>query len=176
MQKNESNIKFALISKNQSYERAYFKMFKFLFPTPKKNENGEYTYEHLSPIEIQYKDAKFSSKLIYITIKNKHLELTNNGKPLAHDSGVYADENGDIYVEYKTQDFMNLTGIKDPKTIRSAKKELKELQLLEEIETTGKKSNRFYLLKPQISNKSLKYNIDESNDLDVYYELPKFLF
>ncbi|WP_281512590.1 replication initiator protein A [Mammaliicoccus vitulinus] len=176
MSKNENEIQFTPITANESRERASFKMFKFLFPLPKETENGDLNFEHLSEIEMKYKNLTFNAKLLYILLKNKYLVLTNNGKSLPNDSGIYTDEKGDIYLEYTTKNFIEVTGIKDPKTIRSAKEKLKEVQLLEEVVTTGKHANRFYLLRPQIQSKSLKYNINDSEGLDTYYELPQYLF
>lgn len=164
------------ITANESKERASFKMFKFLFPLPKENDKGVLSFDHLSEIELKYKNLTFNAKLLYILLKNKYLMLTDNGKSLPNDSGIYTDELGDIYLEYTTKHFIEITGIKDPKTIRSAKEKLKEVQLLQEIVTTGKQANRFYLLRPQIQSKSLKYNINDSEGLDTYYELPQYLF
>ncbi|MCZ4237813.1 replication initiator protein A, partial [Staphylococcus equorum] len=164
------------ITANESKERASFKMFKFLFPLPKENDNGGLSFDYLSEIELKYKNLTFNAKLLYILLKNKYLMLTDNGKSLPNDSGIYTDALGDIYLEYTTKDFIEVTGIKDPKTIRSAKEKLKEVQLLEEVVTTGNKANRFYLLRPQIQSKSLKYNINDSEELDTYYELPQYLF
>jgi DnaD/phage-associated family protein len=176
MSKEIRKIKTTPITANESMERASFKMFKFLFPLPKENENGVLSFDHLSEIEMKYKTLTFNAKLLYILLKNKYLMLTNNGKSLPNDSGIYTDELGDIYLEYTTKRFIEVTGIKDPKTIRSAKEKLKEAQLLQEVVTTGKQANRFYLLRPQIQNKSLKYNINDSEGLDTYYELPQYLF
>lgn len=176
MSKNENEIQFTPITANESRERASFKMFKFLFPLPKETENGDLNFEHLSEIEMKYKNLTFNTKLLYILLKNKYLVLTNNGKSLPNDSGIYTDEKGDIYLEYTTKNFIEVTGIKDPKTIRNAKEKLKEVQLLEEVVTTGKHANRFYLLRPQIQSKSLKYNINDSEGLDTYYDLPQYLF
>lgn len=100
-------------------------MFKFLFPLPKENVSGDLSFEHLSKIEMEYKKLTFNAKLLYILLKNKYLMITNNGKSVSNDVGVYADESGDIYVEYTTKDFLKLSGIKDPKTIRNAKSQLK---------------------------------------------------
>ncbi len=176
MSKEIRKIQTTPITANESRERASFKMFKFLFPLPKENENGDLTFDHLSEIEMKYKKLTFNAKLLYILLKNKYLTLTNNGKALPNDSGIYTDEFGDIYLEYTTKQFIEVTGIKDPKTIRSAKEKLKEVQLLEEVVTTGKHANRFYLLRPQIQSKRLKYNINDSEGLDTYYELPQYLF
>ncbi|SCU36888.1 replication protein [Staphylococcus xylosus] len=176
MSKKIRKIQTTPITANESRERASFKMFKFLFPLPKEIENGDLTFDHLSEIEMKYKKLTFNAKLLYILLKNKYLTLTNNGKALPGDAGVYTDESGDIYLEYTTKQFIEVTGIKDPKTIRSAKEKLKEVQLLEEVVTTGKQANRFYLLRPQIQSKSLKYNINDSEGLDTYYELPQYLF
>jgi len=176
MYKDIRKIQTAPITANESRERASFKMFKFLFPLPKENENGGLSFDHLSEIEMKYKTLTFNAKLLYILLKNKYLMLTNNGKDLPNDSGIYTDEFGDIYLEYTTKNFIEVTGIKDPKTIRSAKEKLKEVQLLQEVVTTGKQANRFYLLRPQIKSKSLKYNINDSEGLDTYYDLPQYLF
>ncbi|MCD8845196.1 replication initiator protein A [Staphylococcus gallinarum] len=176
MSKKIRKIQTTPITANESKERASFKMFKFLFPLPKENENGTLTFDHLSEIEMKYKKLTFNAKLLYILLKNKYLMLTDNGKSLPSDSGIYTDELGDIYLEYTTKQFIEITGIKDPKTVRSAKEKLKEVQLLEEVVTTGKQANRFYLLRPQIQSKSLKYNINDSEGLETYYELPQYLF
>lgn len=176
MSKEIKKIKTTPITANESRERASFKMFKFLFPLPKENVSGDLSFEHLSKIEMEYKKLTFNAKLLYILLKNKYLMITNNGKSVSNDVGVYADESGDIYVEYTTKDFLKLSGIKDPKTIRNAKSQLKNAELLEEVVTTGKHANRFYLLRPQIKSRSLKYNINDSEGLETYYELPQYLF
>ncbi len=176
MSKEFRKVQTAPITANESRERASFKMFKFLFPLPKENKIGTLTFDHLSEIEMKYKKLTFNAKLLYILLKNKYLMLTDNGKTLPNDSGIYTDELGDIYLEYTTKQFIEITGIKDPKTVRSAKEKLKEVQLLEEVVTTGKQANRFYLLRPQIQSKSLKYNINDSEGLETYYELPQYLF
>lgn len=176
MSKKIKSIKTAPITANESRERASFKMFKFLFPLPKENENGDLNFNHLSKIEMEYKKLTFNAKLLYILLKNKYLMITNNGKSVSTEAGVYADDSGDMYVEYTTKDFMKISGIKDPKTIRNAKSQLRNAELLEEVVTTGKHANRYYLLRPQIHNKSLKYNINDSEGLDTYYELPQYLF
>lgn len=76
MYKDIRKIQTAPITANEIRERSSFKMFKFLFPLPKENENGGLSFDHLSEIEMKYKTLTFNAKLLYILLKNKYLMLT----------------------------------------------------------------------------------------------------
>lgn len=109
---------------------------------------------------------------------DRYLKMSNNAKvvwsllrdrsSLSRDNKWFDKDTGRIYFIFKNKDLMKLTNVKSEATLIRIKKELTELNLIEEVRIGMNKPNKMYLLYPEIDDK----DILKINSLEEYRHDP----
>ena len=90
--------------------------------------------------ESRYFEMSPMAKLIYSILSDRNSISIKN---------KWVDEENKVYFIYKQKDLCDITGIKDPKTLRKYLKELETYELIERKKQGFNLPDRFYLLHPE---------------------------
>lgn len=121
----------------------------------------------------EYRQKFFQLPKVFFT-NEKYLNMSNNAKvawSLLRDRSSLSRKNkwfdkgtGRIYFIFRNKELMKLTNIKSETTLIRVKKELSELNLIEEVRLGMNKPNKIYLLNPEITDDDIEKITNLEND------------
>ena len=101
-----------------------------------------------------YYSMTFTSKSLYSILADRNSVSIKN---------KWIDEENKVYFIYKQEDLCDVTGIKDPKTLRKYLKELETHELIERKKQGFNLPDRFYLIHPNVTEEQF-YRIYKASE------------
>lgn len=102
----------------------------------------------------KYKNMSMSAKMTWAVFRDRtDLSLSNN----------WIDENGDVYFRFGYKAMKELLNIKSDGTIKKIKNELIDAGLIDDIREGNNKSNKMYLINPDIEKEDIYEIIKQEN-------------
>ena len=107
-----------------------------------------------------YYSMTLTSKSLYSILSDRNSISIKN---------KWIDEENKVYFIYKQEDLCDITGIKDPKTLRKYLKELETYELIERKKQGFNLPDRFYLIHPNVTEEQF-YRIYKASEGELESE------